>query len=120
MYRWFAWNVLFRLHEAVKGHQTYEILREMEAADRLSESGLEQLRQEKLGNFLSYCYTNVPYVRRRMQDLGIECSQIRTVDDLRLLPLMTKADIRGHRGDLRSRVARNLASFTTGGSTGKP
>jgi phenylacetate-CoA ligase len=120
MYRWFAWNILFRLHEAAKGHQTYRILREMETADRLSEAELQQLGQEKTRSFLDYCYTHVPYVRRRMQDAGIQPSQIRTVDHLRLLPLMRKEDIRENREELRSRAARNLATFSTGGSTGEP
>ena len=36
MRRWLAWNVLFPLHERLKGHPTFRILREMEAAERLS------------------------------------------------------------------------------------
>lgn len=120
MYRWLAWNILFRLHERMKGHDTFRFLKEMEAADRLSASELERLRLEKLRQFLSYCYTHVPYVRSAMQEAGMEPSQVRDLAELRRLPIMRKADIRMHRADLRSKVAGNLRSFTTGGSTGEP
>ena len=44
MRRWFIWNVLFRLHEQAKRHDTYRFLREMEEADCLSREGLAELQ----------------------------------------------------------------------------
>jgi phenylacetate-coenzyme A ligase PaaK-like adenylate-forming protein len=120
MYRWFAWNILFRLHEWVKGHPTFQILDEMESADRLSISELKQLRAQKLRAFLDYCYAHVPYVKTCMQAADIQPSQIREPEDLVRLPLMTKAVVRKHRESLRSDIAGRLAPFTTGGSTGDP
>ena len=120
MHRWIAWNVAFRLQEHVKGHDTFRMLREMEAADRLSAPALEQLQQKRLHQFLESCYRHVPYVRRRMQEAGVSPEQIRDASDLPRLPLLTKADIRRHRGELRSDTATRLSPFTTGGSTGEP
>jgi len=120
MYRWLAWNVLFRLHEWGKGHPTYQILREMEAADRLSPSGLEDLCAKKLRSLIGYCYAHVPYVRFRMQEAGIEPVQICGPRDLVRLPLMTKADVRKHRQSLRSDVGGRLSPMATGGSSGEP
>jgi phenylacetate-CoA ligase len=120
MNRWLAWNVFFRLQERLKGHSTFEILREMEAADQLSRDELEQLRTHKLDEFLSYCYTNVPHVRAQMKDAGVAPSDIRQVSDLPLLPITTKEDMRKHRAGLRSSVAGKLSSSATGGSTGDP
>jgi phenylacetate-CoA ligase len=120
MYRWLAWNVLFRLHERLKGHDTFQVLKDMEAADHLSASELEDLRREKLREFLTYCYANVPYARSIMQEAGMEPSQVRDPADLRRLPLMRKSDVRTHRASLRSTAGGSLKSFTTGGSTGEP
>lgn len=120
MYHWLVWNVLFPLHERVKGHATVEILRAMEAADRLSRSELEQLRADKLRAFIDYCYTHVPYVRARMRERGLSPAQIREPADLAQLPVMTKADVREHAGSLRSDIAGNLSSCSSGGSTGQP
>jgi phenylacetate-CoA ligase len=120
VHRWFTWNFIFRAHERLKGHPTYSILREMEAADRLSAAALKQLRREKLREFLDYCYAHVPYVRTQMREAGLEPSQIRGPEDLVRWPLMTKKEVRQHRESLRSEVAGKLTTFTTGGSTGEP
>ena len=120
MYRWVAWNVLFPLHEWAKGHDTFRFLREMERADGLSALELEDLRRQKLRELIDYSHAHVPYVRMRMQEAGVDPSQIREPGDLARLPLMRKADVRRNREQLRSDIARKLASFTTGGSTGEP
>lgn len=120
MRRWFTWNVLFRLHEWAKGHPTYTMLADMEVADRLSAAELEELRCARLRSFVESCYRHVPYVRLRMDQADVVPAQIRRVEDLTLLPLMRKADIRERRNELRSDRAGNLQSFATGGSTGEP
>jgi phenylacetate-CoA ligase len=120
MYRWFAWNVVFRLQEMAKGHPTFEILREMEAVDHFSHTELERYRRDKLRRFIDYCYAHVPYVRTRMQEAGVQPGDIGEPQDLSVLPLMRKADVRTHRRSLLSDVAGKLASYTTGGSTGEP
>jgi phenylacetate-CoA ligase len=120
MHRWLVWNVLFPLHERTKGHPTFRILKEMEAADYLTAEGLQQLRVRKLRNFLEYAFTNVPYVQNVMNQAGLQPSDIRGPADLVRLPLMRKADVRKHRADMRSRSAGKLTQFSTGGSTGEP
>jgi len=120
MRRWLAWNLFFRLQETVKGHPTLEILREMERADRLSPAALDRLCRERLQDLLGYCYLHVPYVRTRMQEVGVKPSDIRGPEDLIRLPLLTKAEVRKNRETLRSDRAGKLVPFTTGGSTGEP
>jgi phenylacetate-CoA ligase len=117
---WLAWNVLFRLHERLKGHSTLRLLREMEAADRLSVPELEQLQRRKLRELIAYCYANVPYIRMYMQQAGVKPEDIRGPEDLPLLPIMRKADVQKNRLALRSKSAGHLSSFSTGGSTGSP
>jgi phenylacetate-CoA ligase len=120
MNRWFIWNVLFRAHERAKKHDTYRYLREMEAADRYSPGELEELRRRKFRDLIEYSYAHVPYVRTRMNQLGMKPSDLRDPAALSLLPLMRKADARANRQALRSEIAGKMASFTTGGSTGDP
>ncbi len=120
MHRWLVWNVLFPLHERVKGHPTFRILKEMESADFLTAAELRELRAAKLLRLLDYGYSNVPYVRAVMEDAGIRPADIRGPADLVQLPLMRKADVRNNRENMRSRTAGKLTSFSTGGSTGEP
>jgi len=120
MYKWLVWNVFFRVHEWAKRHETYAMLREMEAADQLTVDGLEKLRERKLKELIEYTYTHVPFIRERMRAAGLDPSQITRPADLVRLPLMRKADVRANRQALRSDIAGPLSSFTTGGSTGEP
>jgi phenylacetate-CoA ligase len=120
MRRWLSWNVFFRLHEVLKRHDTFRMLDEMETADRFSEAELEELRRRKLRALIEYSYAHVPYVRTRMQAAGLTPADLREPADLVRLPLMRKADVRQNRAALRSDIARELSSFTTGGSTGEP
>ena len=120
MNQWLAWNLFFPLQEACKGHPTLRILREMEAADRLTPDGLQALTAGKLQNFIGYIYANVPYVRQQMLNAGVAPSDIRTPNDLRRLPIMRKSDVRNNRERLRSISANKLATYATSGSTGDP
>jgi phenylacetate-CoA ligase len=120
MHKWLVWNAIFPLHELLKHHKTYRYLREMEAADRYSESELSELRRQKLGDLIDYVHAHVPYFQTRMRQAGVTPSELRDVSDLVRLPLMRKADVRQNRTALRSAIAGKLSSFTTGGSTGEP
>lgn len=120
IYPWLVWNVFFPLHEWAKGHPTYRLLREMEAADRLTFPERERLTWDKLRAFIEYCYAHVPYVRAWMKEAGLKPSDVEDSAGLARLPVLTKADVRKHRASLRSEIAGSLASSSTGGSTGEP
>jgi phenylacetate-CoA ligase len=120
MNHWLVWNIVFPLHELTKGHDTFRMLREMEAADRLSAGELDELQRRKLRQFLEYGRAHVPYVKAKLADAGLSPADIHGPEDLRRLPLMKKADVRKYRVDLRSDEAGPLREFATGGSTGEP
>jgi len=120
MNRWVTWNILFRLHELAKRHDTFRFLREMEMADSFTEAELEELRARKLRDLIEYAYAHVQYFRTRMNEAALQPASIRQPEDLTRLPLMRKADVRLNRELLRSDIAGELSSFTTGGSTGEP
>src|SRR6476469_4492248 len=109
--RWLIRNVLFPLHERLKGHCTYEILREMEAADRMPAAELEALSAARLRELIQYSYRNVPYIRTRMQERGVNPEDIQSAADLVQLPVMTKADIRANRAQLHSVLTKKLVPY---------
>jgi phenylacetate-CoA ligase len=69
---------------------------------------------------LHHAFATVPFYRRRFEAAGLRPRDVRTPDDYRRLPVLTKADIRANGPDLlstgydRSRLHRK----TTSGSTG--
>lgn len=60
----------------------------------MSRDELEQLQLERLQANLLRVYMNVPFYRRRFDELKIDPDSFRTLDDLRKLPFTTKEDLR--------------------------
>ncbi len=91
--------------------------------ETISREDLEQLRLERLESTLNRVYMNVPFYRRRFDELGIDIEDIRSLDDIRRLPFTTKDDLRDHYPygmfavPLREVVRIHASSGTTGMST---
>ncbi len=75
-----------------------------------------------LRKVVQHAYDSVPFYRRKFDSVGIKPDQIKTVDDLQKLPIITKSDIRQNSGDFISSdySKQNLRVLSTSGSTGTP
>jgi len=111
MHRWLVRNVMFPLHERLLGHPTSELLRDMEAADRMTEAELKELSSARLRGLIQYSFDHVPYMRARMEETGVRPEQIESPEDLIRLPVVRKSDIRAHRAQLRSTVSKSWSSI---------
>lgn len=88
----------------------------------LSIGDLEHLQNKKLKRILTHAYENVPYYHRIFKTLSLKPSDIKTHDDLKKLPILTKDIIRKNLHDLLpvNRTKNALIPTATGGSTGEP
>ncbi len=120
MYTQVVAHVLFPLQEAVKGHRTVTVRRDLEVSQWWPLERLRQVQLTRLRSLLRACGESVPYYQSMFRRLGIEPDAVRTLDDLQRLPFLTKSEIRAHTDDLKHRHARGLARFNTGGSSGEP
>jgi phenylacetate-CoA ligase len=93
---------------------------EKECMDR---DELRQLQLEQLQATLSRVYMNVPFYRKKFDEIGIDPDEFRTLDDLRKLPFTLKNDLRDSYPyglfavPLREVVRIHASSGTTGLST---
>ena len=60
----------------------------------INKEELRALQGERLHKTVSRVYSNVPFYREKMQQAGVSPSDIRSADDLSLLPFTNKSDIR--------------------------
>lgn len=93
-----------------------------QAKECMSRDQMHHLQSVRLKNIVSRVYHNVPFYRNKMQQIGIEPGDIKTIDDLSKLPFTTKQDLRdnypfGLFAISKSEVVRVHASS---GTTGKP
>ena len=93
---------------------------EKECMDR---DELRQLQLEQLQATLSRVYMNVPFYRKKFDEIGIDPDEFRSLDDLRKLPFTLKNDLRDSYPyglfavPLREVVRIHASSGTTGLST---
>jgi len=91
--------------------------KEIETASRET---ILAIQNEKIVRQVRYVYEHVPYYKKLMDEKGVSPGDIHSVDDIRLLPFLSKADLRdaypyGLLGtDLRNCVRIHSTSGTTG------
>lgn len=83
---------------------------------------IEALQLERLKAIVNYAYDNVPFYKRKLDAVGVKPSHIRTLKDVRLLPLTTKDDFRdNYPYGLFARPIRDIVRVhASSGTTGKP
>ncbi|GAB3587215.1 phenylacetate--CoA ligase PaaK [Calidifontibacter terrae] len=94
----------------------------LDEGERWSVDQLRTRQLERLQDTVRRSYDNVPFYRKALDDKGVHPSDIKTLEDTRLLPFTTKADLRdnypfGLFAVPREQVSRIHASS---GTTGKP
>jgi phenylacetate-CoA ligase len=90
--------------------------------ETMSRSEIEKIQLERLQRQVKYCYDNVPFYHKRLDEAGVTPDKIKTLEDIRYIPYTTKADMRdnypfGLFAVPQSKIARIHASS---GTTGKP
>ena len=113
-------NLLFPLHEKLKGHDTTAVHRSLERTQWLSPTEMKQLQLDRLKRFLIRIGETVPYYRALFRDRGFDPAAITSVADLCALPLLDKPTIRANVEELKAEESLNLKRFNTGGSSGEP
>jgi phenylacetate-CoA ligase len=63
-------------------------------AECMDREELEQLQLERLEATLSRIYRNVPFYRRKFDEVGFNPDELRSIADLRRLPFTTRDDLR--------------------------
>jgi len=120
--RYTAWvaNVLFPLHERLKGHDSRARLSALEASQWLDRERLEALQLRNLRAFLADIGAHVPYYQQLFAGAGIVPADVKSLADLAKIPLLTKSLIRANTDRLKARDAGKLTRYNTGGSSGEP
>ncbi|TFD49692.1 phenylacetate--CoA ligase [Cryobacterium sp. Hh11] len=97
-------------------------LEELDAAERLDRDEIRALQLIRLKHTVRHAYQNVPLYTRKFDAVGVHPDDIRTLEDVSLLPFTTKEDLRvsypfGMFAVPMDQVAR---IHTSSGTTGLP
>lgn len=121
----FAQNMAFsymggRIQKTRFGAGFHQMLSEFESHEGWSRDQLLAWRDERLCELVRHCYDTVPHYRFVMDEGGIDPASIKTGEDLKRLPVITKADVKADPESFVSSKAKgmNLLHVHTSGTTG--
>ena len=89
--------------------------------EKASLNKIKALQEQKLLETLEYVNAHSPYYQRLFKKENINISDIKTIKDLRLLPVTTKEDLQKYNDDFLCVPANKIIDFaTTSGTLGEP
>ncbi len=96
--------------------------RQLARTQWLDSHELEQLQVRLLRRLLRHAQLTIPFYGRQLSDLGIDAEDVKSLDDVKRLPILTKQNVLDAGKDIVSvRYPRWLQSTAhTGGTTGTP
>lgn len=93
--------------------------KDIECLDRKK---LEELQLERLKWTVDYCYRNVPFYTKKLDAAGVTADKIKSLSDVKYIPLTTKADLRDNYpfGNFAVPMKKIVRIHASSGTTGKP
>jgi phenylacetate-CoA ligase len=96
----------------------------LEQSDFWDKEQIEVYQLRKLQKLVTFSYEHVPYYHRLFDEIGLKPNDIKTLDDIRKVPVLTKKNIRKeHQYLVADNVNINshkIKIAKTGGTTGMP
>jgi len=105
----------------IRKEKVWKYMKEIDKYQWLNPDSLKELQWRKLKKVLNFAYNNIPYYRKTWQNLGIHPNDIKTIDDFRKLPILTKEILKNNYNLLKPKNKKTRVSIRqTSGSTGIP
>ncbi|HMK46809.1 MAG TPA: phenylacetate--CoA ligase family protein [Methanocella sp.] len=113
---------LFTMAHEIGDLKFYPTYRQLLKNQWNSYDELKAKQEAQLGRIVNYAYKYVPFYRQLFDGLGLKPGEIRRLDDLEKLPIITKELINEHWEDFRPITLRRIRHSTaaTGGTNGRP
>ncbi len=92
-----------------------------ESKECMSRDELHHMQSVRLSKLVKRIYHNVPYYRKKMQEIGLEPWDIQSVEDIEKLPFTTKEDLRDNYpfGLFAMPMSEVVRLHASSGTTGK-
>lgn len=115
--------LLTPLHKWMISRRAKLYYQELKKSQWLSPQDVKKLQEVKLRALVQHAYRHVPYYREQMDNLKITPDDIKSVEDLQKLPLLSKATVRQNLyfnllSDNHDK--KKIIRISTSGSTGEP
>lgn len=94
--------------------------RQLNSLDHADAAHVRSWQERRLRALVRYAAAGSPFYRRYFRESGVDPRSIRTLDDLHLLPLLTRAHLVEHYGDFCVYSRKLMWRATSSGTSGRP
>jgi phenylacetate-CoA ligase len=96
--------------------------RQLAKSQWFDKNKLQELQLNRLKQIVAHSYNTVPYYKKLMDEYSLHVDSIRTLDDIKLFPVLSKKDVMEAEDSIVSAKYRKwtLRAARTGGTTGTP
>lgn len=110
----------YRIKRNRFGDDFWRFLNEYENRNDWSYQRLCEFRDDRLKNIVKHCYETVPYYTELFNELGIDYKSIKTIEDLKVLPILTKETVKNNfQNFISTSIPKNeMIMSHTNGTTG--
>ena len=110
------------LYDLKNGHYAGRIFGDLKRSQYLSAETIRERQLASVRDIVTYAFEHSPFYRRRLDKAGMSPRDIRSLEDLAGIPVLTKDDIRANLNDMISDEysKESLRRKRTGGSTSVP
>lgn len=100
----------------------FKHLKSLKRCEWKSGKNIEKHQNENIVQLIQHAYNTVPFYKKWYDEYGVDISQIKTVDDLKKLPVLTKSLVKENQEELISNKFKKdiLSKQLTSGTTGTP
>ncbi|MGE0867378.1 MAG: phenylacetate--CoA ligase family protein [Kofleriaceae bacterium] len=113
-------RVLYPTWERLRGRPTFELLSRLQRTERASVDEVTAMRTGFLRRLTRHAYHHTAYYRKAFEQAGVHPDDIKTLDDVRRLPLLRRATAQTTVNERTASWPEVAVSKTTSGSTGQP
>lgn len=119
MNKFIAKHLIYFPVQSLQGQDIKECLSQVRDAQFKSPNELKTLQDEKLRKLITHAYHSIPFYKRRFDEIKIRPEEVKTMEDLNLLPVLSKRDVLDNETALLNPATnQKLYMRKTGGSTG--
>jgi len=122
MHKFFLKKILIPSYSFLVGSKYNFLYKKIIKTQWLKSDKIQEMQLKKIKQLVIYANNCIPFYKKLYNKLGIDPESIKSLDNFKKLPIITKDDIRKNIEELRSIKfdKRELKKSATGGSTGIP
>jgi len=115
-------NILFKISHLIVNRDFFSIYRYLLVNQNKKYNDLKEQQEKSLRKLVVYSYQNIPYYSKLFDNLEIDYRDIRKIEDLKKLPILTKKTINENWNDFIPKCLQSEKHTvrSTGGTTGTP